>query len=179
MISSFIFVRHGQSQANADGIIANDNSPLTQTGTRQAQETGLKIKDLGITTIVCSPALRARQTAETIAGELGIDPASIKTIDELKERDLGDYKGGPKTQPSEWYSQDEAPTLEPRQALLDRMGVALDKIKAIDTTGVVLVVGHAVSGFFLVNATAGVKTLTEMGTHNQIGNADFVKIEIK
>ena len=175
----FIFVRHGQSQANADGIIADSTSPLTQTGIDQAKKTGLEIKDLGITTIVCSPYLRAQQTAEIIAGELGIDIAHIKIIEELRERYLGDYEGKPKTKESEWYTQTDAPTLEPRQELFDRTNIALEKLKTIDTREVVLVVGHAVSGFFLIEAARGAKTLTEMGEHNQVGNADFVKVEIK
>lgn len=176
--SQFIFVRHGQSQANANGIIADGTAPLTATGIEQARKTGLEVKDLGITTIVCSPYLRAQQTAETIAGELGIDLAHIKIIDELRERGLGDCEGKPKNQPSEWYSQSDDPTLEPRQALLDRMHSALEKIKAPDNTGLVLVVGHAISGFFLFEAAKGIKTLAEMGGDNQIGNADFVKVEI-
>ena len=174
----FIFVRHGQSQANADGIIADGTSPLTDNGIEQARKTGLEVKDLGITTIVCSPYLRAQQTAETIAGELGIDLAHIKIIDELRERGLGDCEGKPKAQASEWYSQSNDHTLEPRQELLDRMHIALEKIKATDSTGLVLVVGHAISGFFLFEAAKDIKTLAEMGGDNQIGNADFVKVEI-
>jgi len=178
MSSQFIFVRHGQSQANANGIIADGTVPLTDNGIEQARKTGLEVKDLGITTVVCSPYLRAQQTAETIAGELGIDLAHIKIIEELRERGLGDCEGKPKAQPSEWYSQSDDATLEPRQALLDRMRAALEKVKAADSTGLVLVVGHAISGFFLLEAAKGVKTLAEMGSDNQIGNADFVKVEI-
>src|SRR5882757_8965527 len=100
MINSFIFVRHGQSQANADGIIADGHSPLTQTGIEQAQKTGLEIKNFGITAIVCSPYLRARQTAEMIASELGIGFSHIEIIEELRERGLGDCEGKPKTQVS-------------------------------------------------------------------------------
>lgn len=178
MAYHFIFVRHGQSQANADGIIADGTAPLTDSGIEQARKTGLEIQNLGITTIICSPYLRAQQTAETIAGELGIDLAHIEIIDELRERGLGDCEGKQKTQPSEWYSQSDDPTLEPRQALLDRMRAALEKIKATDSTGHVLVVGHAISGFFLFEAAKGIKTLAEMGDDNQIGNADFVNVEI-
>jgi broad specificity phosphatase PhoE len=178
MTSHFIFVRHGQSQANADGIIADGTAPLTDNGVEQARKTGLEIKDLGITTIVCSPYLRAQQTAETIAGELGINLAHIKIIEELHERGLGDCEGKPKTQSSEWYSQSDDLTLEPRQVLLDRMHKALEKIREVDDTGLVLVIGHAISGFFLFEAAKGIKTLADMGGDNQIGNADFVKVEV-
>ncbi len=41
---SLIFVRHGQSEANAAGIIAEGGKPaLTESGIAQAQKTGDKI----------------------------------------------------------------------------------------------------------------------------------------
>lgn len=178
-MKQFIFVRHGQSQANADGIIADSTPALTEAGIEQARKTGEEVKNLGITTIVCSPYLRAQQTAETIAGELGIDLAHIQIIEELRERGLGDQEGKPKAHENEWYSQsDDNPTLEPRQALLDRMNIAIEKIKAIETEGLVLVVGHAVAGSFLFQAAKGVKDLTDMTGDNQIGNADFVTVDL-
>ena len=176
--NQFIFVRHGQSQANAEGIIADGAVPLTDKGVDQARITGLEVKKLGITTIVCSPYLRAQQTAQIIAGELGIDLAHIKIIEELRERGLGSCEGKPKVQASEWYSRSDDPTLEPRQTLLDRMHAALENIRAIDSKGLILVVGHAISGFYLSEAAKGARLLAEMGSDNQIGNADFVKIEI-
>jgi uncharacterized phosphatase len=177
--TEFIFVRHGQSQANADGMIADESSPLTEKGFEQARETGKKLKHLGITTIVSSPILRAHQTAEAIAGELGIDSAQIQVMDELRERDFGELKGKPKTQASEWYTVTDAPTLEPRQALLERMHLALEKIEALSNEGLVLVVGHAVSGLFLFEAANGVTTVADMTNDAQIGNADFVKVQIQ
>lgn len=103
----FIFVRHGQSKANAEKVIADANSPLTEAGIEQARKTGMEVKDKEITLIVCSPYLRAQQTAETIAGELGIDLAHIKIMDELQERGLGVLEDNPKTQDGLWYFTDE------------------------------------------------------------------------
>jgi len=177
--NEFIFVRHGQSQANADGIIADETSPLTDKGCEQAQETGSKLQTLRIMTIVSSPLLRARQTAKIIADELDIDDYRIQIIDELRERDLGELKGKPKTQLSEWYSNTDAQTLEPRQALLDRMHIALQKIQALDEDGLVLVVGHAVSGLFLMETAKGAKTVADMTDDTQIDNADFVTVQIQ
>lgn len=173
---SFIFVRHGQSQANADGIIADAHAPLTEHGIEQARKTANEVKGLGVTTIVCSPYLRAQETAETIAGELDIDIQHIKVLDELRERGLGDCEGKPKSQQNEWYSQADAPTLEQKQDLLDRMHEALNKISSMK--GKTLVVGHAISGFYLVEAAKGIKTISDMPADNQISNAAFVEIAI-
>ena len=127
---------------------------------------------------MCSPYIRAKQTAETIASELGIDLEHIKIIDELRERGLGDCEGKPKTQASEWYSQSDGPTLEPRQELLNRMHHAVAKIAAISKQEQVLAVDHAISGFFLVEAAGGAKTIADTGADKQIGNADFIEVQI-
>ena len=119
-MSDFIFVRHGQSQANADGIIADGHSPLTETGIVQARKTAGALRGSAVTRIACSPYLRARQTAETIAVELGIEVGSIVVVEELRERGLGACEGKPKGQLSAWYSQSDDGDLEPKQDLLDR-----------------------------------------------------------
>lgn len=180
MKHSFIFVRHGQSQANADGIIADAQAPLTQNGIDQARRTASEVRTFNVTTIACSPYIRAQQTAATIAGELGVDLANIQVIEELRERGLGECEGRTKDHPSEWYSQADAPTLETKQDLLDRMQVALEKLDKLQPEiGKVLVVGHAISGFYLLEAAHGVKTVAEIGPDAQIGNADFVEISLK
>jgi broad specificity phosphatase PhoE len=179
-LTRFIFVRHGQSQANADGIIATATTPLTEAGVEQAKKTGKELLTLGVTTIVASPYVRAQQTAQTIADELGIPLEQIKTIEELRERGLGDQEGNPKAHESAWYSQsDDNPTLETREQLLGRMNTALDKIKGFDETGLVLAVGHAISGFYLVEAAKGARIVADMDGDNQIGNADFIEVRIK
>ena len=178
MANSFIFVRHGQSQANADGIIAGAHAKLTQNGIEQARTTANEVKGLGIKFVACSPYLRAQQTAETIAGVLGIDLNHIKIVEELRERGLGELEGNPKNHPGPWYTQADAPTLETKQHLLDRMNDALYKLAALaDGAGRLLVVGHAISGFYLVEAAKGIRTVSKIGDDAQLGNADYVEIE--
>ena len=176
--SQFIFIRHGQSQANAANIIADSTSSLTDYGVEQAHRAGNEAKGFGIKTVVCSPYPRARLTAEIIADELGIGAKNVKIIDGLKERGLGDCEGKIKTQPDGWYSQSDGPTLEPRQELLDRVNVALNEIKMLSESGRVLAVGHAVSGLFLLDAAKGAKTVVELGGDVQIANAAFVNVDI-
>ncbi len=65
-MSHSIFVRHGQSQTNDNGIIADGTELLTDKGIEQARKTRLEVKNLGITTIVCSLYLRAQQTFATV-----------------------------------------------------------------------------------------------------------------
>lgn len=179
-MTSFIFVRHGQSQANADGVIADSQPPLTETGIEQARKTGTEVKSLGVTMIVSSPYLRAQQTAETIAGELGIDLAHIKIIDELAERGLGALEGKPKKQDGLWYFTDEqSGGIESRANLIKRMQNCLKIIKDLSKTNKVLVTGHSISGFYLMQVAVGKTTVDQIDSPALMSNADYIEVEIK
>jgi hypothetical protein len=45
--------------------------------------------------------------------------------------------------------------------------------------GNLLVVGHAISGFYLTQISLGKKSVEEFNPPSQMSNADFLKIEIK
>jgi 2,3-bisphosphoglycerate-dependent phosphoglycerate mutase len=173
----FIFVRHGQSQANADTVIADAHSPLTQNGIEQARRTGLELKDKGITRIICSPYLRARQTAEIIASEIGIDIAHIRMLDDLRERGLGVLEGKHRDYEGLWYFTDDASEgIEPRKRLFDRMKGCLDTIKRLGQHDKVLAVGHSISGFYLIEAAAG-KSLDALDSPALMSNADYIEVD--
>jgi broad specificity phosphatase PhoE len=93
------FVRHGESQANVDGVFAGIGrpAPLTRLGREQALLAGRAIVDMRITIdhVVSSPLERARETAEIIAGSLGINPAVIEFDARLIEYDVGALAGRP------------------------------------------------------------------------------------
>lgn len=176
---SFIFVRHGQSQANADGIIADSRPPLTDQGIEQARKTGMEVKGLGITMIITSPYLRAQQTAETIAGEIGIDLTHIRVIDELAERGLGILEDKPKEHDGLWYFTDEkSEGIESRADLISRMKNCLEIIKDLSKTNKVLVTGHSISGFYLMQVAKGKTTVDQMDSPALMSNADYVEVEI-
>ncbi len=174
-----MFVRHGQSQGNATGIIADGNSPLTESGIEQARKTASEERSLQITMIVSSPFIRAQQTAEIIAGELGIDIAHIKLIDELRERNQGALENNPKEHDSPWYYLDhpEVKGLETRQALFRRMQTALATIKRLSEGEKLLVVGHAISGFYLLQIAARKASFKDFDEKAELNNADFTIVE--
>jgi broad specificity phosphatase PhoE len=79
-----IFARHGQSQANAAGLLVGRvDSPLTALGRRQAAALGEALAARpGIPVrIVTSPLQRAVQTAEAIAGAFENVPRSQPSAD--------------------------------------------------------------------------------------------------
>lgn len=91
------YVRHGESQANAEGIVAGWlDSPLTEKGVSQAIEEAGKIKAKGLAfdRIISSPLSRALKTVEIIADIVGYNK-EIKIIDDLKEKGSGSFQGRP------------------------------------------------------------------------------------
>ena len=78
-----VVVRHGESEGNVQGIAQGELPfPLTERGREQARAAARVVRDLGWTPeeVVSSPTVRCLQSAEEIAGELGLgaprpDPA--------------------------------------------------------------------------------------------------------
>lgn len=179
-MSYFLFVRHGKSQANQDGTIAVASTPLVEEGIEQARQTAEKLKDANVKVVVTSPYLRAQQTAETIAGELGIDLKHIKVIEELRERGFGEADGGPKEHDTAWYyTSNDGEGMEPCEELAVRMGKAVKQIHKLSKEGVVLVVGHGVSGFYLQQIAKGHTMVDEFDPPSQMSNADVAKVSFK
>jgi len=180
-MSVFYFVRHGQSEANEAGIIADETPALTIKGIEQARTVGMDLQGKGIKAVVCSPYLRARQTAQIIADGLDLSTGHIIVIDELRERSLGDKEGKPKDEALDWYFEaDDTHDIEPRLDVLERMYRCITGIELIMTKlgGPVVVVGHAVSGFYLLQAAKGITIPELMDAPSELGNAQYIAVEL-
>lgn len=70
-----LWVRHGQSTWNAmDRMQGHELSPpLTELGREQAAWAAQALTDRSVVRILSSPAVRARQTADVIADQLGLE----------------------------------------------------------------------------------------------------------
>ena len=87
------FIRHGESQWNVeDKICGATDVPLTEKGHEQAIITGKKFLELGYTAdeILCSPLMRAADTAKHISEITGI-PARMEP--RLIEQNFGIWEG--------------------------------------------------------------------------------------
>lgn len=83
-----ILVRHGQTSANAGGLLQGRmDLPLDDDGRLQAMRTGAHIRqNFPHARIITSPLLRAVQTAQAISHDVEIDPRFI-------ELDYGQWDG--------------------------------------------------------------------------------------
>jgi probable phosphoglycerate mutase len=91
-----ILIRHAESRHSIEKIIAVRSAcpGLTETGFTQARTLAQRLRttrELGeAPRLLCSPALRARQTAEAIASGLELE---IREDDRLIEMDTGEAEG--------------------------------------------------------------------------------------
>jgi len=94
-MTTLLLVRHGRTEANANGTLAG-RSPgvaLDATGKEQAAALGERMAGLTLTRIVVSPLERCQQTAEVVFGQR---TAEQYRIDErLTECDYGTWTGRP------------------------------------------------------------------------------------
>jgi broad specificity phosphatase PhoE len=172
------YVRHGESQANESGILAGkqQNPGLSEQGRIQAYRAGENLKQLGISfdRIVASPMLRARQTAEIIAGVIGFDPTKIIFDERLMEYDVGDLSGKSKLGLTSRQIV-SAPHAEGPQAFQKRVLEALREHEK--GNGNTLIVGH---NFFycMIQASRLGSNLQDFYDVPGLSNAKAVKLDL-
>lgn len=91
-MGSVYFARHGQTIWNVENKICGATDiALTELGHRQAEELGRKVLEMGIHVdeILCSPLIRAAETARHVAEITGL-PCRIEP--RLKEQNFGKYE---------------------------------------------------------------------------------------
>jgi probable phosphoglycerate mutase len=87
---SLYLVRHGRTAFNIDErYLGALDPPLDEVGLRQAGEL-IPLLQGRVDALVCSPKVRARQTAEVLASALALP---VHVIGEFAERHVGVYEG--------------------------------------------------------------------------------------
>jgi broad specificity phosphatase PhoE len=145
-------VRHGQTTANAQGILDTrpPGQPLSEEGHRQAAELAQRLADEPVVAVYASRALRAQQTAQPIAAQHGL---ATLTLDGVHEVFIGDLEGRqtPEAHRSlhalyhAWHSGDlEAarPGGESGKQVLDRYLADVAAIRSAHRHGTAVLVSH-------------------------------------
>lgn len=92
-MTDLLLVRHGEATHNLEGRLEGwGATPLTQTGQHQVRALARRLASWSppIVRLYTSPLLRARQTADVIALELGLVSSAC---DDLKEINFGQING--------------------------------------------------------------------------------------
>jgi len=91
-VTLITLVRHGQTDWNLDRRIQGTTDiPLNETGRADARAAAAHLRESTHHTIYASPLLRARETAEIIAAELGLDAPML--VADIREREFGEGEG--------------------------------------------------------------------------------------
>jgi len=137
---AFWFLRHGQTDWNAQNLSQGAlDIPLNDAGIAQAHDAAGRLRNRGIRTIVSSPLLRARRTAEVAGDALGLP---VTTDPDLREVAFGVQEGQPM---GDWFDHWLAGHTTPRGgetfAELGARGVAALN-RALLLEAPVLIVAH-------------------------------------
>jgi len=151
LANTFWVMRHGQSKANASGIIVSSierdrrgDFGLTELGREQVLAAAGGCA-LPAGTVICSSDFaRARQSAEIVRGRLGAAPTVIAPA--LRERYFGDFDGSPVSNYPRVWAADEAGAacggVEPVAAVLDRMAGFVSELERSYRGRDILLVSH-------------------------------------
>jgi broad specificity phosphatase PhoE len=87
-----LLARHGETNDNREPIRVqgSTDTPLNDTGRRQATELAERVADMGIGSLVASDLSRARETAEIVGRHIGLEPALDPR---LREANRGRWEG--------------------------------------------------------------------------------------
>ncbi len=91
-MKTIYFIRHAQSEANLQDILASRlDFPLTEKGQRDAEAIASEFKKIAtLDRMVCSPLIRAQQTARPIADAFGL---KVEIDERITEQQLGVFAG--------------------------------------------------------------------------------------
>jgi len=157
--TTFYFVRHGESEANAKRRFAGrSDSPLTERGREQARAVAETLADTTFDRVVATPLHRSLDTAKVIAERLRL-PVEIEP--DLIEIDVGDRTGAawdetralPNWRDDGFVAWPNGETLD--QVLARSLG-ALRRLARETPGGRVLVVGHGGVTRILVSHFLGI-----------------------
>jgi broad specificity phosphatase PhoE len=150
LMSEFYFVRHGQTDANVQGIMCGGvwDLELNPTGHEQARLASLRFKEQikEIKTICVSPMIRAQQTAGYFAEHFA---RPITKVDELREWDFGSWeKVRFESIKQEFFGETDPIGGESRKIFHERIKKALEKCHAFESP--TLLVAHGGVGLALM-----------------------------
>ena len=159
-----VLARHGQTTANAEGILDTrlPGHPLTEEGHRQAAELADQLAGEPVVAVYASRALRAQQTARPIAARHGL---TAQVLDGVHEVAIGTLEG--RQQPEDhrrlhemyraWHCGDLQAALpggESGSQVLDRYLTDVATIRAAHSGGTAVLVSHGAATRLAIVALA-------------------------
>jgi len=157
--------RHGETEWNRAGRWQGQTDiPLTDAGREQARALAQALRGRPLVAAWASDLARARETAEIVAGALGLPPVALEPG--LRERAYGLFEGLTREEcelrfPEEWARHREDPRRvppggEPHERVVQRMRAGLRRVALThDVHAEVLAVSHGGAIRMLVASITG------------------------
>jgi broad specificity phosphatase PhoE len=161
-MDTFYFLRHGQTDANRQGLMCGSqwDIGLNETGktqARQAAELLSTVQPIG--SLCVSPMFRTRQTAEIVNAVLRVP---VLYLDELTEWDIGSWNRLPFAEVKNDFLADiEPPGGETRTRFRERVSLALKKCSAAGQPPILI--SHGAVWLFIQKLLALEPTRSENG----------------
>jgi len=162
-VDRLILVRHGETAYNARGLMNPDSeleARLSVDGEAAARRLARALGPEPIDLVVTSPRLRARRTAELLAGRREVE---VRDLDDLAEIRAGSFEAGPVAAFQDWVlaTPPETPALGGESVLAAaRRYLAAARLIRADPAPVIVAVTHNLPLRMLVNAAGGADPLT-------------------
>nr|WP_206038018.1 histidine phosphatase family protein [Rhodococcus sp. HNM0569] len=133
--------RHGETVLNADGRIrGRSDPPLDPTGEAEVARLARVLAERNPTVVVSGPLIRAVATGRAVADAAGVP---LLTDDRLDDRDYGPWNGAVRAEVIDRFgSVDEAPGVESREALNERVKSAFAELVVEFDVGPIVFVTH-------------------------------------
>jgi uncharacterized phosphatase len=141
-MTDLYLVRHGETDWNRQRRIQGlTDIPLNDTGREQARITGMLLTRRPIARVYASPLSRARETAQIIAAQLGLDEPELR--DAFVERNYGAAEGFDFHEIDVRYPPGvDVPGRESRDEVAARVVPALQALAAEHSGEAIVVVSH-------------------------------------
>ena len=151
---TFAFIRHGQTDWNRDDKLQGSSDiPLNAEGRAQAHEAAGILADGGWEVVVSSPLLRARETAQIIAKDLGLELGP--SYPALVERSYGPLEGESSSETMARWPHRDYPGAESLDSVVSRGLAALARIADDFRDRDVVIVAHGTIIRYTLAALAG------------------------
>ncbi len=139
-MTTLLLVRHGETDWNRDlRIQGGSDTELNETGRAQARELASELAAVELDAVYASDLKRARETAEIVARDRGLDVALDPG---LRERSFGSWEGLTRAEVDERFPDRQHHDGETDDQVRDRVLDAVGRIVEAHPGQEVLVVSH-------------------------------------
>lgn len=186
MATTILLARHGESDWNrSEQWQGLADRPLTELGREQARALADRLRDVSLDAIYSSDLQRARDTAQIVARDHGLE---VTEVPALREVDVGSWSGLTRTEAQARFPEGYARWIDGGEGwddgetyaqLRNRVVAAIHRIAVDHGGGHILVVTHGGTIRAIHAAALGVDVTTYRRTHRVEPNGGLSAIEVE